>query len=363
MTLPVRSPTSRSKRVRSSGAFVAALTLLVVQPAKVTAAGAESRDSTTAETPSVVPHETGHALHPPLGVPAGHTLKGGGIAIGYAYGIDRFEGLRSGTDKVSPARYVARTGYRSAPTNFEVERHEFAFMYAPNHRVTAMLEVPLIRKEMRSVTATSSYVSRAEGLGDVRITAIARFMERGRERLYFSAELGIPTGRISLRDDTSPNGDERLPYPMQIGAGVWHLKPGLTYLGYAGSTTWGGQVTTLFRLGDNGSGYTPGNHYEITTWIARRWHKALSTSLRLDYTSWTNTSGADPRIDSTLTPAADPMRRSGQRFDLVSGLDLHLPFVTNQSLAIEVAVPLLESLDGPQPSFDWGLKAGWRWSF
>jgi hypothetical protein len=327
--------------------------MLALAPVAFAAEAAEAADA---------PEEF-HPLHPPIGVSAGHTLASGHVAIGYAYSTDRFKGLRSQARRLSPTRFIARSGYSSASTNFKIERHEFAFMYAPSHRVTAMLEVPYVKKEMRNVTAASSYVTRAEGLGDIKLTGIARFMENDKQRLYFSTELGIPTGQISKRDDTSPSGDERLPYPMQLGSGVWHLKPGLTYQGHSWRYTWGGQVMTLFRLGDNGSGYTPGNVYEVSGWVARRWHDLFSTSLRVRYKAWGNTSGTDPRIDSTFTPVAEPMRQRGERLDVISGLDVHLPFAPNQSLAIEVGVPVVEWLDGPQPSADWNLRVGWRWAF
>ena len=342
-------------------ACVASALLLAASGTAVAEDGSDGVDGAT--DAGHASEETFHALHPPIGIAAGHTLAGGSIAIGYAFYTERYDGLRAKTSDLSPSRFVARTGYTAAPTALDVERHEFQLMVAPSHRVTAMLTVPFVRKEMRSVTAGGAYVERSEGLGDITLTGIARFMERGDERLFFTTELGIPTGSISRRDDTSPAGDTRLPYPMQLGSGVWHLAPGLTYVGHTWKYTWGGQVTTLFRFGDNGAGYTPGNLYRVSGWIARRWIDLVSTSLRLEYARWGNTSGDDPRIDATFTPVGDPMRQRGERLDLVSGLDLHLPFAPHQSLAVEVGFPLAQDLDGPQPSFDWNLRAGWRWAF
>jgi len=303
-----------------------------------------------------------HALHPPIGVAGGHTLAKGSLALGYTFDYQAYDQLRERTNDVTASGYLSRTpSFTSAPNRLRVERHEFALLVATTDRLSLLLEVPFVQKEMRNQTATGAYTTESGGLGDIALSGIFLFMDRESERLYFSTELGMPTGSIAERDD-GPSGRVRLPYVMQLGTGVWHLETGLTYDGTLWKYTWGAQITTLFRLGDNDAGYTPGNRYAVTGWLARSWTRSLSTSLRLQWHRWGNTSGRDPRIDVTFSPVNDPMRQRGERVDLFGGLDFRLPFAPKQVLALEAGFPVLESLDGPAPSFGWEVRAGWRWS-
>jgi hypothetical protein len=303
-----------------------------------------------------------NAQHPPIGVAAGHVLHAGRFAVGYAYETSRFDELRDGRDRQSATSVLAASGYASAPSAFEVERHDVALMYAPHERVTLMASLPFYRKEMHNETAGGHFTTRSSGVGDLDLTVITRFMRRGDvERTFFHLELGAPTGSIREKD-TTPAGRERLPYRMQLGSGVWHLAPGLTYQGHLWRYTWGGQATTLFRMGRNDLGYRPGHEYRVTGWLGRQWLDGLATSLRLEWQRWGNVRGEDPRLDPDATPVNDPMLQKGERLDFGMGLDVRLPFLDSQSLQVEATIPVWEWLDGPQPSFDWRVRAGWRWA-
>lgn len=311
--------------------------------------------------PSDGPLEHPHPQHPPAGIAAGHTLHAGRFAIGYSYQTTRFDDLRDRRDKLSATELLATSGYQSAPKRVEMERHDIALMYAPTDRVTLMAMLPIHRKKMRNETRTGVFTTRSSGVGDLTFTAIARFMEKDLQQTWFHVELGTPTGSIRERDGT-PFGNERLPYPMQLGTGVWHLSPGLSYRGQHQNYTWGGQATTLFRFGENDLGYRPGNDYKVTAWAGRAWLDDLKTSLRIEWRRWENVSGFDPQLDPTSTPVNDSYAQKGTRLDFGFGLDVGVPRFDSQSFEVEATIPIWEKLDGPQPSFDWQIRAGWRWA-
>jgi hypothetical protein len=304
--------------------------------------------------------EVYHPQHPPAGVTAGHTLQDGRFALGYAYDTWRFDELRNRRSRSSATKWLAVSGFTSAPSRFEVERHEVALVYSPHERVTLMATVPYVRKEMRNQSASGAFTTQASGIGDVELTAITRFMEKDFERSFFHLALGTPTGSIRAKD-TTPFGRERLPYPMQLGSGVWHLTPGLSYQGHIWRYTWGGQATTMFRLGKNDLGYRPGNEYRVTGWLGRQWLDGVATSIRLEWQRWENVQGKDKALDPDATPIADPLAQLGERVDLGFGLDLRIPWIS-QTLELEATIPVWEWLDGPQPSADWRVRAGWRWA-
>ena len=83
---------------------------------------------------------------------------------------------------------------------------------------------------MFEATNGGGFLTQSQGPGDLTLTAITRFMEKDSEVLFFSVELGTPTGSIRQRS-TASGMNERLPYPMQLGSGTFDFLPGVTYLG------------------------------------------------------------------------------------------------------------------------------------
>ena len=224
-----------------------------------------------------------------------------------------------------------------------------------------MASLPFYRKEMRNKYAGGTFKTTSSGVGDLTLTSIARFMRREYEETFVHLELGAPTGSVTESDQT-PFGRVRLPYPMQLGSGVWHLETGLSYRGNFWRYTWGGQATTLFRMGKNDEGYRPGNLYRVTGWVGRQWLEDVSSSIRLEWRRWENVAGQDDLLDPSATPVNDPLQQLGERLDLGFGFDLGLPYLDSQTLELEATIPVWEWLDGPQPSFDWQVRAGLRWS-
>jgi len=101
----------------------------------------------------------------------------------------------------------------------------------------------------------------------------------------------------------------------------------------------------------------------VMAWLGGDWTSFLRTSLRVQWQHWGNIKGRDPALDPAATPVADPMEQKGERVDLGVGVDLHWPGLSGRALEFEASFPVYERLDGPQPSFDWSLRAGLRWAF
>ena len=308
-----------------------------------------------AETPPL------HFQHPPAGVVAAHTIGEGRVAIGYAYQRTRYEQMRDERDRISATEVLATTSYESAPRRVEVERHDLSLMVAPIDRITLMANLPIIRKSMDNETRTGSFATHASGVGDLEVTGIARFMKRGAQETFVSLGVAVPTGSIRERGNT-PLGRQRLPYPMQLGAGVWSLNPGLSYRGQRERLSWGGQALSRIYLGKNDLKYRPGDHYRVTAWVGGRWTDFMVTSFRAEWQHWGNVEGRDRALDLNSTPVANPMEQKGERLDLGEGIDLHWPGIEGKALEFEVTLPMWEQLDGPQPSFDWRIRAGLRWA-
>ena len=302
---------------------------------------------------------------PPAALPSDVTgalmLAPGQFAVRYAYQRTRYEQMRDGRDPVSAAEVLTRTGYQSAPARVDVERNDVSVWYSPVDRVTLIARLPILEKSMLNQTRTGGFKTRSSGVGDLDMTAVARFMKHGDQQSFVSLGLGAPTGSIRARGNT-PSGRERLPYPMQLGAGVWSLRPVLSYRGEAEGLAWGGQAASRVYLGDNALGYRPGNHYRLMGWLAGRWTNLLTTSLQMEWQHWGNIKGRDRGLDVESTPVADPMEQKGERLDMSLGVVVGRPKRSGPALEFEATLPLWERLDGPQPSFDWRLQVGLRWA-
>ena len=302
--------------------------------------------------------------HAPISVMGEHTHKAGEFMFSYRYMFMRMDGNRDGTEDLSDQEVLQQ--FPVTPTDMDMEMHMFGGMYAPTDDLTLMLMVPYVLKEMDHVTRTGvNFTTNSEGFGDLQLTALYNVLRQNRQRLHFNLGVSFPTGSIDERDDTPAGNNVRLPYPMQIGSGTFDLRPGVTYLGQADLVSWGAQASTILRLGENSNDYQLGDQYNLTGWIAGKWVDWLSTSLRLDFKTWGNINGADPLLNPMMIPTANPNLRGGERLDLGLGVNLYAPSgaLKGTRLGVEFALPLVQSLDGPQLETDWHLTIGLQASF
>lgn len=262
----------------------------------------------------------------------------------------------------------AGEGYLVVPQWMDMEMHMFGVMQAPTDRLTLMLMMPYVTKEMGHLRRDGrEFVTRSEGWGDLKLTGIFELYHGPGQALLVNLGISAPTGSIEEKDVIPGPGNTRLPYPMQIGSGTWDLHPGITYLGQNADWSWGGQLSGILRLGENDEGYRLGHAGELTFWGARRWTDTFSTSLRLTGKTWGDIDGRDEDlvIPPAAVPTADPNRRGGSQIDVALGLNVYLRpgILKGHRLAIEAGVPVYHDLDGPQLATELQLTLGWQWAF
>ena len=286
--------------------------------------------------------------------------------LGYEFMFMRMEGNRDGTDDLSD-RDVLRD-FMVAPTDMAMEMHMFHLMYAPTGDLTLAAMLPFLRLSMDHVTRMGTrFTTRSEGLGDLEVggSYTVYRVDGHRHRILLSAGVFFPVGSIHERDDTPAGPDIRLPYPMQLGSGTFDLHPGLAYLGTGETWAWGAETSAIIRAGKNSRGYRLGDELEFSAWATYGWAEWVSTSLRLQGDFWDDIHGADPALNPMTIPTADPDRRAGARVSVLPGLEFFVPrgFFRNQRTAVELGVPVFQSLDGPQLETDWWVSLGWQWVF
>lgn len=302
--------------------------------------------------------------HAPIGVMGDHTHGAGEWMFSYRFMFMTMDDNYRGSSRVSDTEVLADPRYMVVPTDMDMQMHMFGLMYAPTDRLTFMAMANFLEISMNHETMMgSTFKTESAGLGDSSLTALYRFWDGDRHRAHFGLGLIFPAAETDEEDFIPPVGREtRLPYPMQLGAGSWGLRPSLTWLGQNDFWSWGAQADGTFFLDDNDEGYHLGNRYEATVWGARRVNDWLSLSLRLAGSSWENLSGSDDQLLPLPVPTVDPDLRGGSRIDAAAGFNVKLGR-SGARLGVEVGLPLWQELDGPQLGTDWWINTGLQWAF
>lgn len=302
--------------------------------------------------------------HTPIGVMGDHQHKQGELMFSYRYMYMDMDGNRDGHNSVSLKKVLRE--FPVAPFTMQMQMHMFGVMYGLNERVTLMGMFPFVSKSMDHKTRMGGrFTTRAEGLSDIKTTALIKLFENKNHEVHFNAGISFPSGDIDETDNTPAGRKTKLPYPMQLGSGTFDLLPGVTYTGQANQWTWGVQGIANIRLGRNDNDYSLGNEWTVTSWLVRKLNKFFSVSGRLAYKIWEDVDGADPDLKPALIPTADPDLRGGKRLDALMGLTYMIsegPFAGNR-FSVEFGTPLFQSLQGPQLGVDWFFTAGWRFTF
>lgn len=317
--------------------------------------------------------------HAPIGVMGDHTHHAGEVMLSYRYMDMEMNGNRSGNNRVS-TQDVFAGGFMVAPLNMDMKMHMLGGMYAPSDELTLMAMIPVTELTMDhkvgngmmipAMLRNQNFTTEASGLGDIKLGGLYNIAKQDGSNLIANFTLSLPTGSIDKKDVVpfSMGNSVQLPYPMQIGSGTYDLIPGLTYTQLQETFSWGAQAKATIRLGDNDNGYTLGDRFAITSWVAKAVTDNISFSARINHDNWQDIDGDDASIKtpngnpSTFIPTANTELRAGKRTDL--GLGINFVFagkgVTNHRIALEISQPIHQDLDGPQLETDHVLTLGYQ---
>ena len=327
------------------------------------------------------------AGHAPIGVMGDHMHEKGEFMLSYRFMHMDMQGNRTGTDSMGadtivttvPNRFFGRPmqppTLRIVPTEMSMDMHMFGAMYAPTDWLTLMVMGMYMEKDMehttymggRGTNVRGSFRVKTDGIGDTRASGLIRLHDDGMHRLHLNAGVSFPTGSTSeTHEILTPMGARptvRVPYAMQLGSGTYDLLPGITYNGHSGEVYWGGQYMGTFRLDDD-HGYSLGDKHTLSAWLNYQWRPFISTALRLQFDTLGEIDGMDPMIAGPVQ-TADPGNYGGDELTLNLGMNLmgQTGSLAGQRLAVELSLPLLRDLNGPQMETDWTITAGWQYAF
>ena len=326
--------------------------------------------------------------HAPVGVMGDHMHKAGEWMVSYRYMAMGMDGLRDGTDDISPEemvttvpnRFAGMPGQpptlRIAPLEMTTQMHMVGAMYAPSDWLTLMAMATYLDKSMDLVTfqggmgttRLGEFTTNSRGFGDTKLSAMIRLFENENHHMHLNAGISLPTGSITERDRVlTPMGttmEMRLPYGMQLGSGTFDLMPGITYTGKSDRFGWGGQLMGTLRIDENDEGYALGDGIQANAWASYLLAPWASISLRVSAESFSDIDGIDPNIMGPV-PTADPDYYGGRKIGLHAGLNLagQDGFLRGHRLALEVGAPVYQDLNGPQMKGEWMLTLGYQYAF
>lgn len=304
----------------------------------------------------------------PINVLGSHTHLRGEFMLGYAYSFEHFGGNLDGTHEASAADVFAQ-GYALHHTWMDMQMQMLEVMYAPRDRWTLMGMSRFTQMSMGHLQKSDgkTFTTKSEGIGDTEVTAMYTLLGNPRgngHRLLLKGGLSLPTGAID-KTYFHDGSAKHLEYPMQLGSGTFDLLPGVMYLGSTHLWSWGAEALGTARLGENDRNYRLGDRFQLDAWGHYKITEWLGSSLRLEWKRWGNIHGADPVLVSTVNPAFDPKKQSGERMDFLTGLHLYVNRGPLKGLrfSTEGGTSVYQNLAGPNLKSDWMINVNLNYVF
>ncbi|MGJ3242224.1 MAG: transporter [Opitutales bacterium] len=338
-----------------------------------------------AATLSAHTYDTGRPdAHAPIAVMGDHYHQAGEWMLSYRFMSMDMDGMRSGTDRLTPAEVFA-DNYTVTPVRMTMDMHMVGAMYAPDDAVTLMVMGNYRENAMDHVIfpmasplialngGSDTFTTESSGWGDTSVTALVRLWENEATRLHLNLGISLPTGSID-EEAVVPGPGGRvpriLPAAMQLGSGTWDLKPAITVQHQFSSGSVGAQASAVWRLDENDRGYRHGHVLQLESWgsyVLAPW-ASLGVTLRYRHTGQLSGNQAGLARNPPFAPARRTVTTAfgenygGERLEGGLGLNLQVPG-TGHRLALEIRQPLWQAFDGPRLETDRITTLGWQWSF
>ncbi|CAF0700948.1 transporter family protein [Candidatus Methylacidithermus pantelleriae] len=328
--------------------------------------------------------------HAPFGVMGDHVHRHGEVMLGYHFMYTLMGQYFHGEEQVPLNPTLINNILKAITGNpqthghvfsdhMNMDMHMFELMYAPTDNLTLMAMVPYMDMDHFMLHSHEgmlmTHTHHAEGVGDVSFTAIWKMLDWDRQRVQLNLGFSVPTGSIT-ETFPEPIHEHEVPlrmFLMQLGSGTVDFLPGLTYLGQRGNLSWGMQHLGVIHTGTNDEGYTFGDRYLGTGWVAYQvvpnW---VSASVRVQGLAWDRVEGQD-RLNALFfnvhptfkDPDFQPEFQGGERVDVSVGLNLLIPegILKENRFAAEAGLPIYQRLNGVQLGTNWWVTGGWQIKF
>lgn len=317
----------------------------------------------------------------PAGVMISHVHEKGEFMISYRFMNMNMSGMQDGTSSVSDE--VVFQKYLMSSSNMRMDMHMLMGMYGITSKITvmAMLHYNFNSMDMTMLPGTEhthvmdgtvmgneqmEMTMRTSGFGDTKLHLLYSILNSMHHHVVAAVGVSMPTGSIYEKGgDKSMYPNQRYPYAMQLGSGTWDLLPCASYLYQQGKWAASTQVSAVIRTVQNDIGYTFGNEITSNTWLAYRFLRPLSASLRMEATRTGTIQGKDKSLYAYSEPAAHSKNYGGDRVMAFVGAGylFQKGILANNKLNAEYGIPVYQDLNGPQMPIQSAINASWSYVF
>ena len=309
--------------------------------------------------------------HAPIGVMGDHLHEKGGLMLSFRYMNMIMDGNKAGTDNINNDDIYE--SFMVAPQEMSMHMYMFGIMYAPSDKLTLMLMQNVVKKDMdltarmmmNGMTMMRDFSTSSSGLGDMKLGIMYGLFNNHKTSLHLNAGLSIPLGDIENRDDTPMMNDAKLPYAMQLGSGTFDITLGTTYKMNCTNTSWGTQLLSTFRTGENSEDYRFGNLYQLNLWGAYKLSKNFSLSARVLGVSEGKLKGEDPDLNPMMVTTANTNNYGSDKIKTFVGVNIAFPQSSNFKnlrFGIEAGAPIYENYNGIQMNENLSLNFGIKYN-
>ena len=293
--------------------------------------------------------------HAPISIMADHYHSSGGIMLSYRFMNMDMEGLVNGSNTISNDE-AHSAGYMVTPLKMTMEMHMFGLMYAPSNKITLLGMLHIVKNDMnlqmKMMESTTPFSTSSSGFGDLKLGIIYNFLNKTQNSLHGNLTFSFPTGSFSKTDETPMSFPKKtqLPYPMQIGSGTFDTNVGITYLGQKKVYSWGSQVKSTFRFGENANDYALGNTYTLNNWFAIKATNWLSFSARIEGIIVDKIRGINTNLKPMMVTTANTSNSGGKFVNKAFGCNLYAPNGKLKTLrfGLEYSAPFYQKPKGIQ---------------
>ena len=295
----------------------------------------------------------------------------------FLYKRSKLDGYLNGNDKVSNDEVYfdgdeLRTddNYPILPTTITQESYIANISYFLAKEQSISISLPYIVQSTDHISLVPDYDEfniSSDGIGDITVNFTTLLNSWDSEKLSLSVGVSLPTGSIDEEGDTPrAEGDQQLPYTMQLGSGTWDLPIGLSYINDQDSYLWGVNLFAKIRSGKNDRDYRLGNRFAASLWSKWKVNNAFHPVMKVVFQDWGQIVGQDDEITVPNPkfpyPAGitKPSNYGGKKVSVVVGADIIL---YSQAFAIEIGKPVYQNLNGIQTKEKLNFSVNWQNSF
>lgn len=300
----------------------------------------------------------------------GSEAKGSASAwhLGYDFKFLSIEDFQQGTTKIDKSQVLFTPGnnqrsasnYRIVSLRIIQKAHIFSLYYRLDELSKFQIFMPYISQSSDHVSSVPGYESftlESQGIGDLNVSLIKTLHHHNRYHFQLQLGLSLPTGSIDEEGDTPrAPGNQRIPYPMQLGSGTWDFPMGLRIVSNYSDLTWDAQASVKLRTRRNEFGYRLGDRYAISSSVTKSISKQLSMDIGLRAEHISRIVGEDQalRVPGNFPfPAniADTNNYGGSRLFFTSTATYSFDHFRRglTKLSFGVRYPIIQDVNGVQP--------------